>query len=130
MNNKKIRILIAKPDLDGHDRGAKVVALALRDAGMDVVYSGLHQNMDAIIEAARRESSDVVGLSVMTGAHLSICERLIKRLADEGMSHVHVIIGGVVPQKDVSKLTKLGVRGVFPGGTPFSEIIESIKALF
>ena len=130
MKNKKIRILIAKPDLDGHDRGAKVVALALRDAGMDAIYSGLHQNIDAIIETARRESADVVGLSVMTGAHLSICERLVKRLADEGMSHVHVIIGGVVPQKDVSKLTKLGARGVFPGGTPFSEIIESIKALF
>ena len=130
MKNKKIRILIAKPDLDGHDRGAKVVALALRDAGMDAIYSGLHQNIDAIIETARRESADVVGLSVMTGAHLSICERLVKRLADEGMSHVHVIIGGVVPQKDVSKLTKLGARGVFPGGTPFSKIIESIKALF
>ena len=130
MQDKKIRILIAKPDLDGHDRGAKVVAMALQDAGMDVTYSGLHQDMDAIVAAATRESADVIGLSIMTGAHISICEKLIHRLADQGMSNVRVIVGGVIPKQDISKLTELGAKGVFPGGTPFSEIVESIKALF
>jgi methylmalonyl-CoA mutase, C-terminal domain len=130
MGDKKIRILVAKPDLDGHDRGAKVVSMALRDAGMEVIYSGLHQTIDQIVAIAVQESADVIGLSVMTGAHLSICRRLSERLEEEGMSHVRVVIGGVIPKQDVKKLKEVGAEGVFPGGTPFSEIVESIQALF
>lgn len=130
MGDKKIRILVAKPDLDGHDRGAKVVSMALRDAGMEVIYSGLHQTIDQIVATAVQESADVVGLSVMTGAHLSICRRLVGRLEEEGMAHVRVVVGGVIPRQDVAKLKEAGAKGVFPGGTPFSEIVESIQALF
>ncbi len=129
MTDKKIRILIAKPDLDGHDRGAKVVALALRDAGMEVIYSGLHQSIDRIVMTALQESVDVIGLSVMTGGHLSICRRLMDRMKAENLTDAHVVVGGVIPKQDIPKLTELGVRGVFPGGTPFDEIAQSIQAL-
>lgn len=127
---KKIRILIAKPDLDGHDRGAKVVALALRDAGMEVIYSGLHQSLDQIITTASQESVDLIGLSIMTGAHLQICRRLLERLEKEGMNHVRVIVGGVIPKEDINPLKAMGAAGVFPGGTPFEEIVGSIENLF
>ena len=127
---RKIRILIAKPGLDGHDRGAKVISLALRDAGMEVLYSGLHQSIDQIVATAIQESVDVIGLSIMTGAHLPICARLMKRLQDEDLTDIHVVVGGVIPKHDISKLLDLGVKGVFPGGTPFETIISQIQALF
>jgi methylmalonyl-CoA mutase C-terminal domain/subunit len=130
MANKKIRILIAKPDLDGHDRGAKVVALALRDAGMEVIYTGLHQSLDQIVFAAIQESVDIVGLSIMTGAHLQICRRLLDRLQTEKMARIHVVVGGVIPKEDIQRLKDMGAAGVFPGGTPFEEIVEAIRALF
>ncbi|MFQ5484007.1 MAG: cobalamin B12-binding domain-containing protein [Desulfobacterales bacterium] len=130
MGKRRIRILIAKPDLDGHDRGAKVVAMALRDAGMEVAYSGLHQNVDQIVRTALEESMDVIGLSIMTGAHLSICQRLLTKLKSEKMENVRLIVGGVIPKDDIAKLKAMGVHGVFPGPTPFDEIVEFIRALF
>jgi methylmalonyl-CoA mutase C-terminal domain/subunit len=128
--SKRIRVLVAKPGLDGHDRGAKVVALALRDAGMEVLYSGLHQSIDQIVATTIQESVDVIGLSIMTGAHLPICKRLMKRLQDEDLTDVHVVVGGVIPKDDVAKLEEIGVKGVFPGGTRFETIVRSIQALF
>jgi methylmalonyl-CoA mutase C-terminal domain/subunit len=127
---KRIRVLIAKPGLDGHDRGAKVIALALRDAGMEVLYSGLHQSIDQIVSTAVQESVDVIGLSVMTGAHLSISKRLMQTLHDKKLSDIFVVVGGVIPQNDISKLQEIGVKGVFPGGTRFEVIVDSIRALF
>ena len=127
---KRIRVLVAKPGLDGHDRGAKVIALALRDAGMEVLYSGLHQSIEQIISTAVQESVDVIGLSVMTGAHLPTCARLMKMLQEKDLSDVFVVVGGVIPQNDIPKLEKIGVKGVFPGGTRFEVIIDSIRALF
>lgn len=130
MGTKKIRILIAKPELDGHDRGAKVVCLALRDAGMEVIYTGLHQSIDQIVAVAMEEAVDVVGLSIMTGAHLPICTRVMARLGEEGLAHVHMVVGGVIPKHDIPELEKIGARGVFPGGTRFDDIVDSIEALF
>jgi methylmalonyl-CoA mutase C-terminal domain/subunit len=130
MVERKIRILVAKPDLDGHDRGAKVVALALRDAGMEVAYSGLHQSIDQIVSTAIQESVDIIGLSIMTGAHLPICQKLIKRMQAEKMEDVRIIVGGVVPKDDIPKLKEMGVQGVFPGGTSFDKIVQSIQSLF
>ncbi|MFH0958541.1 MAG: cobalamin B12-binding domain-containing protein [Pseudomonadota bacterium] len=127
---KRIRVLIAKPGLDGHDRGAKVIALALRDAGMEVLYSGLHQSIDQIVSTAVQESVDVIGLSVMTGAHLSISKRLMQTLHDKKLFDIFVVVGGVIPQNDISKLQEIGVKGVFPGGTRFEVIVDSIRALF
>ncbi len=126
---KKIRVLIAKPDLDGHDRGAKIVALALRDAGMEVAYTGLHQSIEQIVSTAVQESVDIIGLSIMTGAHLSISQRLIGQLKEAKMDHVKVVVGGVIPKKDIKALKEIGVHAVFPGGTPFSEITDTIQAL-
>jgi len=130
MGERKIRILVAKPDLDGHDRGAKVVALALRDAGMEVAYSGLHQSIDQIVSTAIQESVDIIGLSIMTGAHLPICQKLIKRMQAEKMEDVRIIVGGVVPKDDIPKLKEMGVQGVFPGGASFDKIVQSIQSLF
>ena len=127
--DKRIRILIAKPELDGHDRGAKVVALALRDAGMEVIYSGLHQSIERIVVTAIQESVNIIGLSIMTGAHLSICKRLIQSLRAEGLEEVQVVVGGVIPHQDIPKLEEIGVKGVFPGGTPFDEIAQSLRSL-
>lgn len=129
MSTKRIRILIAKPELDGHDRGAKVVALALRDAGMEVIYSGLHQSLERIVVTAIQESVNIIGLSIMTGAHLSICKRLIRKLESEELEEVQVVVGGVIPQQDITKLEEIGVKGVFPGGTPFDEIAQSLRLL-
>ncbi len=129
MTAKKIRILIAKPDLDGHDRGAKVVALALRDAGMEVIYTGLHQSVDRILTAAIQESVDIIGLSIMTGGHIPICTKLLARLKEEKLDDVHVIVGGVIPKQDITVLEALGIKGIFPGGTPFNEIINGITSI-
>ncbi len=118
--NRPIRVLIAKPGLDGHDRGAKVVAHALRDAGMEVIYTGLHQQLESIVQAALQEDVDVIGLSIMSGAHLPICKKLMAFLSEKDLQDKLVVVGGVIPKKDIPALKDLGVAGVFPGGTPFS----------
>ncbi len=123
----RIKVLVAKPGLDGHDRGAKVVAHALQDEGMDVVYTGLHKTVDQIMDAARQEDVDVIGLSIMSGAHLPISEKVMERVKEEGMEDVLVVVGGVIPDKDIPRLKQLGVRGVFPGGTPLQEIAAFIR---
>ena len=119
--------MIAKPGLDGHDRGAKVVALALRDAGFEVIYTGLHQTVEQIVEAALQEDVDVVGLSILSGAHLPLTERAMARLREEGLEDVQVIVGGNIPERDVEPLTALGVAGVFPTGSRFEEIVGFIR---
>ncbi len=124
---KKIRILVAKPGLDGHDRGAKVVAQALRDAGMEVIYTGLHQTIDQIVQSAIQEDVDVIGLSIMSGAHLPICEKLMKKMKEKDIEDILVVVGGVIPKRDIPKLREIGVKGIFPGGTPFDESIRWIK---
>ena len=129
MREKKIKILIAKPGLDGHDRGAKIVALALRDAGMEVVYTGLHQQVEQIVRTAVQEAVDIIGLSIMSGAHLSICEKLLEAMTQEGLESTGVVVGGVIPARDIVKLKQLGINGVYPGGTPFDVMIEGIKEI-
>ncbi len=124
---KRVRILVAKPGLDGHDRGAKVVAQALRDAGMEVIYTGLHQTIDQIIRTAIQEAVDVIGLSIMSGAHLPICEKLAKEMKKNKIDDIMVVVGGVIPKRDIPKLQKIGIEGIFPGGTPFDESIRWIK---
>lgn len=127
MEEKKIRILVAKAGLDGHDRGAKVMAFALRDAGMEVIYSGLHQTIDQIVNTAIQEGVDVIGLSIMSGAHLPICQKLMEKIKEKKMDDVLVVIGGVIPKQDIPKLRKLGIEGVFPGGTSFEESTRWIQ---
>lgn len=129
MTQKKIRILVAKPGLDGHDRGAKIISLALRDAGMEVIYSGLHQSIDLIMATAIQEAVDIIGLSIMTGAHLNISEKLVKQMKSEDISGIRVVVGGVIPKDDIPKLKEIGVDGVFPNGTPFKDIIKGLEAL-
>lgn len=129
MSGKIIRILVGKPGLDGHDRGAKVVALALRDAGMEVIYTGLHRTLDQIVRAAVQEAVDVIGLSIMSGAHLPICRRLLDLMASEGIADIPVVVGGVIPKQDVARLKAMGVKGVFPGGSTFDEIVAGIRAV-
>ena len=125
--DKKIRILVAKPGLDGHDRGAKVVAQALRDAGMEVIYTGLHQTIDQIINTAIQEGVDVIGLSIMSGAHLPICEKLVKKMNEKKIEDILLVVGGVIPKRDIPPLQTMGIQGIFPGGTPFDESIQWIK---
>src|SRR5512138_3161270 len=121
----RLRVLIAKPGLDGHDRGAKVVALALRDAGVEVIYTGLHQEVDRIAAVARAESVDVVALSILSGAHLSLTRKLLASLASLGIGDdVKVVVGGAIPPGDVPKLRELGVARVFPTGTPLDAIVK------
>lgn len=110
------RILLAKPGLDGHDRGAKVVAHALKDAGFEVIYTGLHQTVEMIVQAAIQEAVDVIGLSIMSGAHVPIVRKLMTQLKEKGMDDVMVLVGGVIAKRDIPILTELGVAGVFPGG--------------
>jgi methylmalonyl-CoA mutase, C-terminal domain len=125
---RKIRVLLAKPGLDGHDRGAKVVAHALKEAGMEVIYTGLHQTVPSIVKQAVQEAADVIGLSIMSGAHVPICRKLMDMITKEGFESVLVVVGGVIPNRDVPILKELGVKGVFPGGTRFDEITQFIKA--
>ena len=124
---RKIRVLLAKPGLDGHDRGAKVVAHALKDAGMEVIYTGLHQTVQSIAEQAVQEDVDVVGLSIMSGAHVPICRKLMGLLKEKGADDMLTVVGGVIPNRDIPVLQEIGVRGVFPGGTPFDDIIGFIR---
>jgi methylmalonyl-CoA mutase C-terminal domain/subunit len=124
---KKIRVLVAKPGLDGHDRGAKIVSLALRNAGMEVIYTGLHQSIGAIVSTAIQEDVDVIGLSIMTGGHLRICRKLLEELKDKDASEIIVLVGGVIPKRDFAELESMGIRGIFPGGTPLAQPIEFIQ---
>ena len=124
---RRVRVLMAKPGLDGHDRGAKVVALALRDAGFEVIYTGLHQSVEAIVAAALQEGVDVIGLSIMSGAHLPICRKLAQLCQEKGLDEVILVVGGVIPGQDIPKLKELGIHGVFPGGTPFEELVAWLK---
>ena len=127
MTEKRIRVLVAKPGLDGHDRGAKVMALALRDAGMEVIYTGLHQTVEQIIQVAMQEDVDVIGLSILSGAHMPLTKKLLEGMKKEKMENALVVVGGVIPKKDIKPLQEMGVDGVFPGGTPFEESISFIK---
>lgn len=128
MADKKIRVLVAKPGLDGHDRGAKVVARALRDAGMEVIYTGLRQTPDQIVEAADSEDVDVVALSLLSGAHNTLFPEIVEKLKAKGMGDVLVVGGGVIPAADIPGLEKAGVKAIFTPGTPTSKIIDFIKA--
>jgi len=124
---RKIRVLIAKPGLDGHDRGAKVVARALRDAGMEVIYTGLHQTAEMVVEAAIQEDVDVVGLSLLSGAHMTLFIDIAKLLKNKGMNDVLIIGGGIIPEEDVPKLKKEGISAVFGPGTPCEDIVKFIE---
>ncbi|KPJ49517.1 methylmalonyl-CoA mutase [candidate division TA06 bacterium DG_26] len=124
---RRIRVLIAKPGLDGHDRGAKVVAAALRDAGMEVIYTGLHQTPEMIVEAAIQEDVDVVGVSILSGAHMAILPKILELLKKAGAEHIIVIGGGIIPQDDTRELEKIGIKKLFGPGTPTSEIADFIK---
>ena len=123
---RKIRVVIAKPGLDGHDRGAKVIARALRDVGMEVIYTGLRQTPEKIVEAALQEDADVIGLSILSGAHNHICPRLMKLLGNEGLGDVLVVVGGIIPDVDIAKLNAIGIDGIFQPGTRMQTIIDFI----
>jgi len=127
LQDKKIRILIAKPGLDGHDRGVKVIAQLLRDAGMEVIYTGLHQTVEQIVDTAIQEDVNVIGLSILSGAHFPITEKLMKQLKNKTMNDVLIIVGGNIPKRDINGLKALGVKGVFTTGSKFEDIIDFIK---
>lgn len=130
MSERKIRVLVGKPGLDGHDRGAKVVAAALRDAGMEVIYTGLHQTPEQIVQAAIQEDVDVVALSILSGAHMTLFPRVLKLLKDEGMEHVLLTGGGIISSEDVEKLREMGVGQLFGPGTPTTEAVDYIRSWF
>jgi methylmalonyl-CoA mutase C-terminal domain/subunit len=125
---RKLRVVIAKPGLDGHDRGAKVIARALRDAGMEVIYTGLRQTPEQIVGAALQEDADVIGLSILSGAHNHIAPKLMDLLKQKGLDDVLVVIGGIIPDVDVPRLKAIGVKGIFLPGTPMQDIIDFITA--
>ena len=128
MSQKKtIRVLIAKPGLDGHDKGAKIVAKGLKDAGMEVIYTGIRQTGDAILNTAIQESVDVIGLSILSGTHLSICEELMGKIKRENLRNVLVLVGGIIPKKDVSHLKEMGIAEVFRPSSTLSEISQFIQ---
>jgi methylmalonyl-CoA mutase C-terminal domain/subunit len=127
MTERTIRVLVAKPGLDGHDRGAKVVARALRDAGMEVIYTGLRQTPEMIAEAALQEDVDVVGLSILSGAHMALAPRVMELLKANGQTHVKVFIGGIIPDEDLPRLKELGITGVYGPGASTDDIIRDIK---
>ena len=127
MTEKKIRVLVAKPGLDGHDRGAKVVARALRDAGMEVIYTGLRQTPEMIAEAALQEDVDVVGLSILSGAHMALAPRVLELLKANGQGHVRVFLGGIVPDEDVPRLKEMGVSGIYGPGASTEDIIREVR---
>jgi methylmalonyl-CoA mutase C-terminal domain/subunit len=126
-DNGKIRVLVAKPGLDGHDRGAKVVARALRDAGMEVIYTGIRQTPEMIAEAALQEDVDVVGLSILSGAHMALFPRIVELLKEYGVDDVLIVAGGIIPDEDVPRLQAMGVKGIFGPGTSTHEIVAFIR---
>lgn len=123
----KIRVLVAKPGLDGHDRGAKVIARALRDAGMEVIYTGLRQTPEMIVDAALQEDVDVIGLSILSGAHMALAPRILDLMRQNGLEDVPILIGGIIPDADVPELLKMGVGGVFGPGTSTEAIIAHVR---
>jgi methylmalonyl-CoA mutase, C-terminal domain len=123
----KIRVVIAKPGLDGHDRGAKVIARALRDAGMEVIYTGLRQTPEQIVGAALQEDAQVIGLSILSGAHMHICPRVMELLREKGLTDVLVVVGGIIPDVDIPKLNAIGITGIFLPGTPMQQIVDFIN---
>jgi methylmalonyl-CoA mutase C-terminal domain/subunit len=125
---RKIRVVIAKPGLDGHDRGAKIIARALRDAGMEVIYTGLHQTPEQIVETAIQEDADAVGISILSGAHMTLVPRILALLRDQGAEDLLVVVGGTIPADDVTELKQQGVAAVFTPGAPTSEIVEFLQA--
>jgi len=127
MSDKRIRVLVAKPGLDGHDRGAKVIARALRDAGMEVIYTGLRQTPEMIAAAALQEDVDAVGVSILSGAHNTLCPRIVQLLREQGMDDCLVLLGGIVPQEDISKLKSEGVAEVFLPGTSTEDIVSFLR---
>ena len=127
MSDQRLRILIAKPGLDGHDRGAKIIARALRDAGMEVIYTGLHQTPEQIAETVIQEDADAVGLSILSGAHMTLVPRVVELLAEQGVDDVLVTVGGTIPAEDIPELEKLGVAEVFTPGAGTDEIVEYIR---
>jgi methylmalonyl-CoA mutase C-terminal domain/subunit len=128
MTTRKIRVIVAKPGLDGHDRGAKVIARALRDAGMEVIYTGLRQTPEQIVTAALQEDADVIGLSILSGAHNHIAPKLMELIKSRGLDDVLVVIGGIIPDVDIPKLREIGVKGIFQPGTPIDEIVSFINS--
>ena len=127
MADRRIRVLIAKPGLDGHDRGAKVVARALRDAGMEVIYTGLRQTPEQIVAAAQQEDVEAIGLSILSGAHLPICRRVLELLREKGMDGVRVFVGGIIPAQDVTELKRMGVSEVFLPGASTQDVVRLIQ---
>jgi len=127
VTEKKLRVLVAKPGLDGHDRGAKVIARALRDAGMEVIYTGLRQTPEMIVEAAIQEDVDVIGMSILSGAHMTLFPRVMKLLAQNGLDDVLVVAGGIIPDDDVPALKEIGIAGIFGPGTSTEETISFVK---
>ncbi|HXV96467.1 MAG TPA: cobalamin B12-binding domain-containing protein [Gaiellaceae bacterium] len=125
---RKIRVVIAKPGLDGHDRGAKIIARALRDAGMEVIYTGLHQTPEQIVETAIQEDADAVGISILSGAHMTLVPRILEGLKENGVEDVLVVVGGTIPREDVVALKARGVAEIFTPGAPVSEIVEFLRA--
>ena len=126
-SEKKIRVVVAKPGLDGHDRGAKIIARALRDAGMEVIYTGLHQTPEQIVETVIQEDADAVGLSILSGAHMTLVPRIVELLEGQGVDDVVVTVGGTIPADDIPELERLGVAAVFTPGAPTTEIIDFIR---
>ena len=123
---RKIRVVIAKPGLDGHDRGAKVIARSLRDAGMEVIYTGLRQTPEQIVEAALQEDADAIGVSILSGAHNHVCPRVMALLQEKGADDVLVIVGGIIPDADIPRLREIGIEGVFQPGTSMQSIVDFI----
>jgi methylmalonyl-CoA mutase cobalamin-binding domain/chain len=126
-SNRKIRVVVAKPGLDGHDRGAKIIARALRDAGMEVIYTGLHQTPEQIVETVLQEDADAVGLSILSGAHMTLVPRVIELLRDQDAGDVVVVLGGTIPNSDVAELKELGVAEIFTPGASTTEIVDYIR---
>jgi methylmalonyl-CoA mutase C-terminal domain/subunit len=126
--NRRLRVVVAKPGLDGHDRGAKIIARALRDAGMEVIYTGLHQTPEQIVETVLQEDADAVGLSILSGAHMTLVPRIVTLLEERGIGDVLVSVGGTIPRDDIPELKKLGVAGVFTPGTPTRDIVTFLRS--
>jgi methylmalonyl-CoA mutase C-terminal domain/subunit len=127
-SSRKIRVVVAKPGLDGHDRGAKIIARALRDAGMEVIYTGLHQTPEQIVETVLQEDADAVGLSILSGAHMTLVPKVVKLLRDQDAGDVLVTVGGTIPDQDIPELKELGVAEVFTPGAPTNAIVDFIRS--